>query len=62
MSFSTYKMLLLQEIMNNDVAIRRLKDMCILKKKKDIFVVCYEKDARQCHRSIIKELIDQNNF
>lgn len=57
--FEEYKKLYIQEIMENPDAIKRLLFLKELSKKCLVFLVCYEKDAAKCHRSIVKELIEK---
>lgn len=36
----------------------KLKELKKMAKEKDVFLICYEKDATHCHRSLVKQLID----
>jgi uncharacterized protein YeaO (DUF488 family) len=58
MPFDDYKDKLKIQIVADPKAMKRLKDLACIALEKDIFLVCYEKDATQCHRTIIKELLE----
>lgn len=58
-SFNEYKERFIKEIKNNKGALIILKNIKNLYDLGNtIFLVCYEKDHTHCHRSIIKELIE----
>ncbi len=43
--------------MNCDPCIAEMRRIWDLSQKKDVFLVCYEKDGENCHRHILIELI-----
>lgn len=57
MNFETYKIALIEELDRSEKAKIRLKQLKQIAEHKLLFLVCFEKDASQCHRSIVKELI-----
>ncbi|MFX0137237.1 MAG: DUF488 family protein [Candidatus Hodarchaeota archaeon] len=57
-SFEQYKNALLEEINNREAAQQKLVELKEISKNHTVFLVCYEKDATKCHRSIIKALVD----
>lgn len=59
-SFQEYKIKLLEELSLNPKVIPKLEEMRKIAEKKTLFLVCYEKDPSQCHRSIIKKLIENS--
>lgn len=58
MPFNEYSILLKEEIRKNQEAWKRLKELKEMSKKKTVFLVCYEKDSSKCHRTLIKEMIE----
>lgn len=46
-----------QEILNNPEAIKKLKEIKELAKKKDVYIWCWEKRPKVCHRFVLLELI-----
>lgn len=60
MSWQDYKSAFKKEIKNNTKALERLKELKEMANEKTVFLVCFEKDASECHRSILKEMIDGN--
>jgi uncharacterized protein YeaO (DUF488 family) len=58
-SFERYKRAFLKEIKNNSRAKEKMKE---IKKKarggRTVFLVCYEKNPNECHRSIIKDFLE----
>lgn len=56
-TFHEYKVRFLKEIRESPIAIKRLKLLKQIAKDRMIFLVCFEKDASKCHRSIIKEIL-----
>ena len=57
MDFEVYRELYIGEVFNNLDALRRIHELKKIAKDKLVFLICYEKDASECHRSIVKELI-----
>lgn len=57
--FETYRLLFLEEIANNPEAIKRIRELREIGKDKLIFLVCYERDPKKCHRSIVKDIIEK---
>lgn len=62
LSFDEYRKLFTTEIKNNPIARKCIEEIRELVKDQLIFLVCYEKDASKCHRSIVKEMIVNNKF
>jgi uncharacterized protein YeaO (DUF488 family) len=58
-NFETYKELLIKEISENPEAIKRIRELREIAKEKLLFLVCYERDWRKCHRSIIKDILEK---
>jgi uncharacterized protein YeaO (DUF488 family) len=58
-SFTEYGEKLYRELFTNPQAIRRMKELKVLAKSQLVFLVCVEKDASQCHRSLLKNWIEQ---
>jgi uncharacterized protein YeaO (DUF488 family) len=61
MSWQDYKKAFKKEIQNNTKSLKRLKKLKEIAKEKTVFLVCFEKDASKCHRSILKEMMMENN-
>ena len=40
-------------------AIERIRELREIAKEKVVFLVCYEKDSKECHRSIIKDILEK---
>ena len=57
--FEEYLTLLENELNNNPLAQKRIDELITISKAKEIFLVCYEKDPSNCHRSFIKKLMEQ---
>jgi uncharacterized protein YeaO (DUF488 family) len=55
--FDKYRQALIIELGESGAAAKKLWELKLIARKKDVFLVCYEKDASKCHRSIIKELM-----
>ncbi len=55
--FTEYAKLFVKEINNNPKALQRIQELREIANQQDIFLVCVEQDASQCHRSIIKNII-----
>lgn len=63
MSWSEYRQIYLQDAKNNKVFINELVEIKkLLSLGKDVFLVCYEKDHINCHRSILREIFKHNNI
>ena len=58
MAFSKYSALFKKEIRDDPLSWKRLQELKELSKEKTVFLVCYEKDAAKCHRTLIKEMIE----
>ena len=54
---NVYRPRFIKEILNNEVALNNLNYLYAVGKEKDICLVCYCKDERLCHRSIIKQIL-----
>lgn len=57
MKFEIYKIALTDELLRSEKAQMRLRKLKEIASKKLVFLVCFEKDATRCHRSLIKEMI-----
>jgi uncharacterized protein (DUF488 family) len=55
--FKEYEKLLTKELMENPKAIKRMKELLEISKERDVYLICYEKNALECHRTIVKNLI-----
>lgn len=63
MNWCEYREIYLQESNNNKVFINEIQDVInYLEKDKNVFLVCYEKDSINCHRSILREIFQYNNI
>lgn len=58
MDFGMYRALFLKEILNNPKALKRIEELREIAKEKLVFLICYEKDSSKCHRSIVKDIIE----
>ncbi|MHA1229226.1 MAG: DUF488 domain-containing protein [Candidatus Helarchaeota archaeon] len=58
MSFEEYRKLFIKEISENKDAIDKLFEIRETAKKRDVYLICYEKDSSKCHRSILIEIIE----
>ena len=56
--FQEYKIKLLEELSLNPKVIPKLQELKEISEQKELFLVCYEKNPEVCHRTIIKELIE----
>lgn len=61
MNFERYRALYLKEILNNPDALIRIEELIEIAKEKVVFLICYEKDSSKCHRSILKDVIENPN-
>ena len=61
MLFDEYSIKYIEEINNNPKALKRLKELSIILRFTDIFLICYEVNPLECHRSIIKKILDKDN-
>jgi len=59
MSLEEYLTLLEEELKNNPLAKKKIDELITISKSKDIFLVCYEQDPSNCHRSFVKKVIEQ---
>jgi uncharacterized protein YeaO (DUF488 family) len=59
-SFEKYTSELLEEFSKNPKAQERLKELREIARKKDVFLVCFEKDPSVCHRSIVKKILEES--
>lgn len=57
MNFDDYAKLFKEEIYRSEEAYNKLKELSEIGLKKDVFLVCYEKDYMRCHRFIIAKLL-----
>lgn len=55
--FEEYRMLFLDELKKNSYVPLKLKALKQISKERVVFLVCYEKDASKCHRSIVKDIL-----
>ena len=58
-SFDAYKELFLEELRKNGYVPEKLKTLKKIGEERMIFLVCYEKDASKCHRSIVKDILER---
>lgn len=62
MSLHEYKKRVKIEILKRAAAIKRMSELLEIAKKRDVFLVCYEKNPNNCHRSLVLDmLIDMKN-
>lgn len=47
------------EVLNREKALDLMRKLKRIAKKKDVYLICKEVDAEYCHRTIVKELMDQ---
>ena len=57
--FETYKRYFIKELLENPEAIKRIRELREIAKDKLLFLVCYERDWRRCHRSIVKDILEK---
>lgn len=57
LSWKQYTEIFLHEMSAQGIEVK-LRELKSLAEEKDVFLVCYEKDASKCHRSIVKQLIE----
>ena len=57
--FVLYRRLYREQILTNKMAMQRLRDLKQMAERQDIFLVCLEKDPTNCHRTLIKEMIEE---
>ena len=57
--FVLYRRLYREQILMNKMAMQRLRELKQIAERQDIFLVCLEKDATNCHRTLIKEMIEE---
>lgn len=63
MNWSDYREIYLQEASNSNTFISEMQEIIkYLNEEKNVFLVCYEKDYINCHRSILKEIFQYNNI
>ena len=60
-NFEYYSNELLKEFKRIPAVWKKIEELQKIAKTKDIFLVCYEKDASKCHRSIIKTIMEKFN-
>jgi len=58
LSWTEYVERFLEEIRNNETALKTIAKYREEAQSQAVFLVCYEKNASRCHRSIIKQIID----
>lgn len=56
-SFEEYKERFLRELKKRPFALEKLRNLKRIGKDRVIFLVCLEKDASKCHRSIVKDIL-----
>lgn len=56
-SFEEYKEKFLKELKERPFVSEKLRTLKRIGEDRLIFLVCYEKDASKCHRSIIKDIL-----
>lgn len=58
LGWDDYTKIFLHEMKTKDITLElhRLKNIA---REKDVYLVCYEKDANFCHRSLVKQMIDE---
>lgn len=56
--FETYTKYYLAEIFSKPKALKKLKELRKIAKNQLLFLICYEKNPLECHRSIVKDLIE----
>lgn len=59
MPFSQYKPLFIQEMMRNEKAIERMKELIEIAKTRDVFLICACKNPLECHRSLIAKIMNK---
>jgi len=57
--FKKYREYFISEIESNRTAREAMKYIKEISKRQDVYLVCYEKDAKKCHRSILIEMINE---
>jgi len=57
--FVLYRRLYREQILTNKMAMQRLRELKQMAERQDIFLVCLEKDPTNCHRTLIKEMIEE---
>ena len=58
-SFQEYRTKLLEELSLNPKVIPKLQELKKIAERKELFLVCFERNDKECHRIIIKELIER---
>lgn len=61
-SWNVLRETFLSETKTNKLLKDGLQEVIELSKDKDVFLICYEKDATTCHRSILREIFINNNI
>ena len=56
--WETYKTRYMEQIQRHPIARRELHRIKHLAETKDVFLVCYERNPKRCHRSILIEMIN----
>ena len=63
MTWKEYRKTYLEEANNNKIFMDGIKEIVDLSKEYDnIFLVCYEKEDFNCHRSILREILNYNDM
>lgn len=57
MPFEKYEPLFFKELLDNPSAIKRMKELLEIAQEKDVFLVCWCKNASECHRSSVKKIM-----
>jgi len=47
------------EILNNPLAIKRIKELIEISKTKDVYLISYEKPPKQSHRYVLLDIINK---
>ena len=55
--FVLYRRLYREQIFSNKDAVKRLYELKRMAEHQDVFLVCFERDPTNCHRTLIKEFI-----
>lgn len=56
-SFEEYKERFLKELKQRPFVVEKLRTLKRIGKDRLIFLVCFEKDASKCHRSIVRDIL-----
>ena len=59
MTWGEYEKRFRNEILNNPLAIKRLIELIEMSETKDVYLICYEKLPKPCHRFILIEIMKE---